>query len=164
MNSNPKGYLERYSVLRFNPNTQEWKKTSDYIDNECEHDYETERFNIDEHSILSVDDTILLFRNLLFEDFDKDVMSKYMEYLQSLSFEELTNYARDAENIENPVHKKIWDIIYNKLWWYLVWASVYGSEAIESRKKIIDSYDIKEKTFTYIPESLEMITKGYTVF
>lgn len=164
MNSDPKGYLEKYSVLRFNPNAQEWKRTSNYMDNDIELDHETERFGIDENSILSVDDTILLFRNLLFEDFDKDVVSEYMKSLQSLSFEELRDYARNAENIEDPVHKEIWYIIYNKLWWYLVWAGIYGSEAIESRKKIIDSYDTKEKKFTYIPESQEMITKGYTVF
>jgi hypothetical protein len=34
----------------------------------------------------------------------------------------------------------------------LSWSAIYAKEAIESRKRIIDSYDVKQQRFTYLPE------------
>ena len=150
MDKDPKSYLERYTVLKFNPNAEEWKKTSS-----CRwkgHNYRDKRFQIDDGDILSIDDTILAFRNACFEGFDKKIVAEYMEHLQSLTIEELTDYARNSDDIENPIHEEIWHTIYNNLWWVLSWSAIYAREAIESRKKIIDSYDIKQQRFTYLPE------------
>ena len=150
MDKDPKSYLERYSVLKFNPNAEGWKKTSSY--RWKWHAHEEKLFQIDDGDILSIDDTILAFRNACLDGFDKKIVAEYMKYLQSLTIEELTDYARNSDNIENPIHEEIWRTIYNNLWWVLSWSAIYAKEAIESRKKIIDSYDVKQQRFTYLPE------------
>ena len=148
MSDDPKLYLEQYSVLVFNPNEEDWKKTSTYS---WSNNY-TEKFHIDENSISSLDDTILAFRNLYFRSFDKNILCEYMNYLQTLSIDELIDYAKNSDTIENQTHKEIWNIIYNKLWWTIVWAGIYAKEAIESRKKIIDSFDTRQQKFTHLPD------------
>ena len=142
----PIEYLEKYTVLSYNP------EDKSVFSNFYQLPKDKEKVHINEDSIIWIYDAILLFRNKFIANFDKEFLKKYMSYLQSLSLEELKQYAKNSWKItdENEIALRI--IIYNKMWCSLVWAWIYDDEAIKSRYDLIHSFDTDKWEFTSIPE------------
>jgi len=143
---NPVEYLEKYTVLWYDPQEksvfskyswwyQKWKK-----------------ININKDTIIWVSDAILLFRNKFIENFDKELLNKYMSKLQKFTLEELKQYAQNSEKITDENESALRHIIYNKMWCSWSGAWICADEAIKSRYDLIQSFDTDKWEFTSIPE------------
>jgi hypothetical protein len=56
-----------------------------------------------------------LFRNKFIENFDKELLNKYMSKLQKFTLEELKQYAQNSEKITDENESALRHIIYNKM-------------------------------------------------
>lgn len=143
---NPTKYLEKYTVLSYNP------RDKSIISNYGKWSKDKNEIHINNDSIIWVSDAILLFRNKFISNFDKEFLNKYMSYLKSLTLEELKQYAKNSWKITDKNESILRNIIYNKMWCSVVGAWIYADEAIKSRYDLIQSFDTDKWKFTSIPE------------
>ncbi len=145
MEEDPQTYLEKYTTLYYIPET---KKTFSKFDE----NFQDTNTKINKKDIIEISDAILLFRNKIISRFDQEFTKKYMDYLQTLTVEELKTYAKDSENIKNPNEKALRNVIYKDMGCDICGSGIYSNNAIKSRYDLINSFDTNKWEFTSIPE------------
>jgi len=110
---------------------------------------EKKELDLSDIEIPNIEKAILMFRNNILNQFDKNTVNIYMEKLQWFSWKEL----REEINVQikkDSTEKQILDKL-KSMWVLSSWISVWSELAMVSLLNLINSYDINKWEFVYIP-------------